>query len=78
MNASNGKNFIYHIDVYQWKNATNAHIVEEAWLLPTTQKAVVNAVISSGIDNDPEGMREIYMDNRYTSPDLFVLLQEKI
>jgi hypothetical protein len=77
VNASSGKNFIYHIDVYQGKNATNAHIAEEAWSLPTTQKAVVNAVISSGIDNDPEGMREIYMDNRYTSPDLFVLLREK-
>jgi hypothetical protein len=63
--------------VYQGKNASNAHIVEEAWGLPTTQKAVVNAVISSGINNDPNGMREIYMDNRYTAPELFVILREK-
>jgi len=50
--------------VYQGKNSTNhAHITEEAWKLPTTQKAVVNAVIASGINNDPHGMQEIYMDN---------------
>ena len=68
VNASKGKNFIYHLDV---------HIIQEAWHLPTTQKAVVNAVVSSGINNDPDGMREIYMDNRYTAPELFVLLREK-
>ncbi len=77
VNASKGKNFIFHLDVYQGKNATNAHITQEAWHLPTTQKAVVNAVISSGINNDPDGMRELYMDNRYTAPELFVLLREK-
>jgi hypothetical protein len=77
VNASDGKNFIYHFDVYQGKNATNAHTVEEAWGLPTTQKAVVNAVVSSGIINDTEGMREIYMHNRYTAPELFVTLPEK-
>jgi hypothetical protein len=59
VNASDGKNFMYHLYVYQGKNATNAHIVEEAWGLPTTQKAAVNAVVSSGIINDTEGMREI-------------------
>eukprot|EP00956_Cyclotella_meneghiniana_P008474 scaffold11429_cov48-Cyclotella_meneghiniana.AAC.4 len=76
-NATSGNNFIYHIDVYQGKNATNAFIAKEAWGLPTTQKAVVNAVISSGIANDPDGMREIYMDNSYSAPTLFVLLREK-
>ena len=60
VNANKGWNFIYHIDVYQDKISTNAHIVEEAWHLPTTQKAVVNAVLSSGISTDPNGMREIY------------------
>mgnify|MGYP006166176757 CR=1 FL=1 len=44
VNASNGLNFIYHINIYQGKNANNAHIVKEAWSLPTMQKAVVNAV----------------------------------
>jgi hypothetical protein len=77
VNTSQGLNFIYHIDVYQGKNATNAHIDEEAWTLPTTQKAVVNAIVSSGISTDPDGMHELYMDNRYTAPELFILLQEK-
>ena len=77
VNTTNGINFIYHLDVYQGKNATNAHIAEEAWTLPTTQKAVVNAIVSSGISTDPDGMREIYMDNRYSAPELFVMLREK-
>ena len=42
-----------------------------------TQKAVVNTIISSGLENDLDGMRELYMDNRYTSPHLFILLREK-
>ena len=57
VNASDGMNFIYHIEMYQGKNASNAHMAEEAWTLPTTQKAVVNTVISSDVNNDPEGMR---------------------
>ena len=55
----------------------SAHIAEEAWTLPTTQKAVVNVVVSSGISTDPDGMHEIYMDNCYTVPELFIMLQEK-
>ena len=77
VNASSGMNFIYHLDVYQGKNATNAFIVAEAQILPTMQKAVINAIVKSGIANEPNGMREIYMDNRYSVPTLFVLLQEK-
>jgi hypothetical protein len=63
VNALEGKKFIYHIDVYQGKNASNAHIAEEAWGLLPTQQSVVNAVISLSIENNPEGMRELYMDN---------------
>ena len=74
VNTSQGINFIYHIDVYHEKNATHTHIVEEAWSLPTTQKAVINAVVSSGISTDPNGMQELYMDNWYTAPELFLLL----
>jgi len=55
----------------------NAHIVEEAWSLPTTQKAVVNAVVQAKINCYPHGSRELYMDNRYSSPELFVLLREQ-
>ena len=79
VNASSGMNFIYHLDVYQGKNATNAFIVAEVQNLPMMQKAVVNAIVMSRIANEPNGMREIYMDNRYSVPILFlfVLLQEK-
>jgi hypothetical protein len=63
--------------VYQGKNTTNAYIIQEAWYLPTTQKVVVNTIVSSGISNDPDGMHELYMDNHYTAPELFVLLCEK-
>jgi len=76
-NATSGNNFIYHLDVYQGKNSTNAYIKCVAWNLPTTQKAVVNAVLCSGLENDPDRMRELYMDNRYSSPSLFVVLREK-
>jgi len=56
VNATNGKNIIYHIDVYQGKNATNAHVVEEAWNLPTMQKTIMNVIVLSGINNNQEGM----------------------
>ena len=49
VNASSGMNFIYHLDVYQGKNATNAFVVAEARNLQTTQKAVVNAIVLSGM-----------------------------
>jgi hypothetical protein len=77
VNTSFGMNFIYHLDVYQGKNATNAFVVVEAHNLPTTQKAVVNTIVLSGIANEPNGIREMYMDNRYSMPTLFILLREK-
>ena len=52
INATLGKNFIYHLDVYQGKNAMNAFIAEEAHNLPITQKAVLNATVLSGIANE--------------------------
>lgn len=58
VNATAGNNFIHHLDVYQGKNVTNAFTAEEAWHLPTTQKAVVNAIAMSGFANEPNGMRE--------------------
>ncbi len=65
------------MDIYQEENSNNVHIVEEAWHLPTTQKSVVNAIVTSGIHNNPNGMYELYMENQYTAPELFVLLQER-
>ncbi len=51
-------------------NTANAFIAAEAHTLPTSQKAVVNAIVLSGIANQLKGMREIYMDNRYSTPTL--------
>lgn len=77
--ANNAPNnyFIVHIDVYQGKNSENIGIPEEIKSLPTTQKAVANAVMQSGIGNDPDGMRRLFMDNRYTAAPLFILLRER-
>ena len=77
VNTRQELNFICNIDVYQGKNATNTHIVKEVWSLPTTQKAVINAVVLLGISTDPDGMHELYMDNCYVAPELFGLLREK-
>jgi hypothetical protein len=62
-NATSGNNFIYQLDVNQGENSTNAYVKFTAWNLPTTQKAVMNAVLCSGLAKDPDGMRELYMDN---------------
>ena len=71
---------IHHMDVYQGKNATNAYIDEKCWNLPTTMKAVVNAVIKCKLDkgsNDANGYRVISLDNRYQCPQLAYLLWSK-
>ena len=64
-------------DVYQGKNVTNAYVKHEAWKLLTMQKVVVNTVLCNRLANDPDGMCEIYMDNHYHAPSLFILLREK-
>ena len=55
--------FIMHCDIYQGKNEMNVDIPRKIQHLTTTQKAVVNAVIKSGIVMDPEGQRCLFMDN---------------
>ncbi|CAB9531382.1 unknown protein [Seminavis robusta] len=67
---------IFHIDVYQGRNATNVGIEECIQDLPTTQKAVMNAVMCT-FGNDGQGARHIAMDNRYMCPELAVLLLTK-
>jgi hypothetical protein len=67
--------FLYHLDVYQGKNRANIDIDTTLHNLPTTQKAVANAIVKSGIANDPDGARYIFMDNRYAAPQLFGLMQ---
>ena len=66
--------FIYHLDVYQGKNRNNIDVHDDAKKLPTTQKAVANAILKSNIANDPHGSRHLFMDNRYCAPQLLALM----
>ena len=68
---------LHHLDVYQGKNASNVSIDASCWNLPTTMKAVVNAVIKTNLkegSNDSTGYRVISLDNRYQCPQLAYLL----
>ena len=66
--------FIYHLDVYQGKKKANIDIHSSVRNLPTTKKAVANAIVKSGISNDVNGSRHIFMDNRYAAPQLLALM----
>ena len=66
--------FIYHLDVYQGKNLANIDIDPLVRHLPTTQKAVANAILKSQINNDKDGCRYIMMDNRYAAPQLLAIM----
>lgn len=68
VNASKGKHFIYHLGMYEGKNACKPHIVEEAWRLPTTKYAAVNA--------NPQVMCNMYLGNWYTAPELLSSLYD--
>ena len=74
-NCTKGMYFVMHCDVYQGKNAMNVNILEEIHQLPTTQKAVVNAVIKYGDTMEPDGMQCLFMDNRYQCSELVILLR---
>jgi Transposase IS4 len=69
--------FIHHLDVYQGANASNVGIHRVARSLPTTQKAVINAALATGMHNEVHGARHIALDNRYQCPELAFLLREK-
>ena len=75
-NATPKQYFIVHIDIYQGRNQANIEIDSQITNLPTTQKAVINAVIKSNIAMDPDGSRCIFMDNRYQCAELALLLRE--
>ncbi len=51
-NTSGGHNIIYHFGMYQKKNENNISILPDLWSLPTTQKTVVNAVVSTRLYKD--------------------------
>ena len=66
---------MYHLGVYQGKNRANIDIHPSVQALPTTQKAVANAILKADIDNDNHGCRFLFMDNRYAAPQLFAMMQ---
>lgn len=55
-------------------NKANINIHRNTKNLPTTEKAVTNAILKSQIDNDTDACQYIFMDNRYTAPQLFALM----
>jgi Transposase IS4 len=69
--------FIHHLDVYQGKNAANVNIDRSVRNLPTTMKAVLNAVLSTKMHTETNGARHIALDNRYQCPELAFLLRQK-
>lgn len=78
--AGSASYIIYHIDVYQGRNKANVGITEAAVNLPTTMKAVVNAVAQSEVhsgSNTTNGYRVISLDNRYQCPQLAFLMMEQ-
>jgi Transposase IS4 len=69
--------FIHHLDVYQGANATNVGIHRAVRKLPTTQKAVLNAVLTTKMHQEVNGARHIALDNRYQCPELAFVLRQK-
>ncbi len=45
--------------------------------LPTTQKAVVNSIIAKQLGDNPYGYCKLYTENRYSAPEIFVMLKLK-
>ena len=71
------KYFIYHMDVYQGKNDHNCYIDKRAADLPTTQKAVINALYQTKLDVwSPFGYRSLSTDNRYGCCELGVIARD--
>jgi len=69
--------FIYNMDVYQGKNSHNVYIDKRAADLPTTQKAVINALYQTGLDAwSPYGYRHLATDNRYGCCELAAICRD--
>ena len=70
--------FVRHIDIYQGNNSVNIDIHARATNLSTAIKVVVNGIITAGVVNDPNGARELFLDNRHACPELLSILEEKV
>ncbi len=71
-NASSGHNSLITLMSIRKKG-----MAEDLWNLPMTQKAVMNAIVSTGLFTDQNGFCELNMDNCYSAPELFVILKTK-
>ena len=68
--------FVYHLDPYQGKNSQDINVHERCKDFPTTQKVVLNSIISSDLRCSTEGTRVVAMDNRYGAPKLAITLED--
>ena len=76
--ADSKKHSVLHVDVYQGKNPRDINVHPEAKGSPTTQKAVVNAVLQTRLHTETRaGFRHLSLDNRYQCPELAFLLRER-
>ena len=57
---------VCYLDIYQGKNGDNVGIHPSIKDLPTTQKALANALIYAMVSNDPMGYWTVYSDNSYS------------
>ncbi len=57
------------------KNEHNIMISSDLWHFPTTQNSVVKLNISTGFHKDPDGLWDVFVNNQYSSPELFVILK---
>ena len=70
--------FVRYIDVYKGKNAGNIDIHERAYNIPTKIKVVVNGIIGSGVGNDHDVARKIFLDHHYACPKLRAIYEEEL
>ena len=69
---------VRHIDVYQENNAGKFDIHSRVANLLTTVKVVVNVIITVGVVNDPNGAREMFLDNLHAFPEILAILEEEL
>ena len=70
--------FVWHIDMYQGKNAWNIDIYHREKKIPTMTNAVINVVLDSNISNYHYGERKLLLDNRYACTEIFEILGEEM
>ena len=78
MLANSTHYLVRHIDFYQVNNSVNIDIHAIAANIPTTIKVVVNGIITTGVVNDPNYVKELFLDNCHVCPELLAILEENL